>query len=259
MLTTTAMDIDEELVNRCLVLSVDESRTQTGEILAKQRGARSLDTFLAGEAAKQIRKLHQNAQRLLKPLRVFNPYSSQLTFPNHKTRLRRDHQKYLTLIDTVALLHQYQRPIHTADLQGEATDYINVEPSDIAIANGIAGEVLGRSLDELAPQTRNCLLLTNTFVRENSQATGVSRHAFRFTRRELRKSLSWTDFQVRTHLNKLVDMEYMIVHRGKQGRRFVYELLYGGEGHEGQPFLMGLIDPAKLKAPSTNPSSCITK
>jgi hypothetical protein len=259
MLTTTAMDIDEELVNRCLVLSVDESRNQTGEILAKQRGARSLDTFLAAESAKRIRKLHQDAQRLLKPLRVFNPYATQLTFPNHKTRLRRDHQKYLTLIDTVALLHQYQRQVFMREINGDLVEYINVEPSDIAIANGIAGEVLGRSLDELSPQTRNCLLLTNTFVRENSQSTDVSRHAFRFTRRELRKSLGWTDFQVRTHLNKLVDMEYMIAHRGKQGRCFVYELLYSGEGHEGQPFLMGLIDPAKLKTPCTATSSSITK
>ena len=251
MLTTTAMDIDEELVNRCLVLSVDESRTQTGDILAKQRGARSLDTFLAGEAAKQIRKLHQNAQRLLKPLRVFNPYSSQLTFPNHKTRLRRDHQKYLTLIDTVALLHQYQRPIHTAGIQGEATDYINVEPSDIAIANGIAGEVLGRSLDELAPQTRRLLMLLHGFVENEAKATGVSRHAFRFTRRDVRDSTQWSDFQVHKHLTRLVEMEYLVAHRGKRGSRFVYELLYRGEGHESQPFLMGLIDPAKLKAPPT--------
>jgi len=53
------------------------------------------------------------------------------------------------------------------------------------------------------------------------------------------------------HLNKLVDLEYLIGHRGKQGKRFVYELLYQGEGHEGQPFLMGLIDPAMLKAPAS--------
>ena len=28
-LTTTAIEIDEELLNRCLVLSIDEGRTQT--------------------------------------------------------------------------------------------------------------------------------------------------------------------------------------------------------------------------------------
>ncbi|KPF78510.1 DNA primase, partial [Novosphingobium sp. AAP93] len=36
-LTTTAIDIDEELMNRCLVLSVDESREQTRAIHAAQR------------------------------------------------------------------------------------------------------------------------------------------------------------------------------------------------------------------------------
>jgi hypothetical protein len=60
-------------------------------------------------------------------------------------------------------------------------------------------------------------------------------------------------------LKKLVDLEYVIVHRGRNGQRYVYELLYGGEGREGQPFLMGLIDPAKLKEPaSTTKTPSIT-
>ena len=257
MLTTTAMEIDEELVNRCMVLSVDESRGQTGAIQAKQREGRTIDAFQRDMVTRQVRKLHQNAQRLLKPLQVRNPYAPQLTFTNDKTRLRRDHQKYLTLIDCVALLHQHQRTVHVAEIDGESIEYINVEPSDIAVANGLAGEVLGRSLDELSPQTRNCLMLTHRFVNEQSKATGVSRHAFRFTRRDLREAIGWSDFQVRMHLGKLVELEYLIVHRGKQGRRFVYELLYSGEGREGQPFLMGLIDPAKLKSPATIASSSI--
>ena len=251
MLTTTAMEIDEELANRCLVLAVDESRSQTGAIQAKQRDSKLIDVLLKSELSSQLRKLHQNAQRLLKPIQVFNPYASQLTFPAHKTRLRRDHQKYLNLIDCIALLHQHQRPKHIKQLEGKAIEYINVEPSDIAVANGLAGEVLGRSLDELAPQTRTLLMLLHEFVRTESKASGVSRHAFRFTRRDVREATQWSDFQVHKHLTRLVELEYLVVHRGKQGRRFVYELLYGGEGHEGQPFLMGLIDPAKLRSPST--------
>ena len=38
-LTTTAAEIDEELLNRCLVLSVDEGRAQTQAIHAAQRAA----------------------------------------------------------------------------------------------------------------------------------------------------------------------------------------------------------------------------
>jgi hypothetical protein len=255
MLTTTAMEIDEELVNRCMVLTVDESRSQTGEILAKQRGSRSFDTFLAGEAADGLRKLHQNSQRLLKPLRVFNPYATQLTFPNNKTRLRRDQKKYLTLIDTIALLHQHQRTVHVAEIGGESIEYVNVEINDIAVANGIAGEVLGRSLDELSPQTRNMLGKLHDFVGSETKTLGLPRDAFRFTRRDVREATDWSDFQVHKHLTRLVELEYLVVHRGRHGRRFVYELLYDGQGHEGQPFLMGLIDPANLRSPATTTKS----
>ena len=188
MLTTTAMDIDEELVNRCLVLSVDESQSQTGAIQNMQRQSRSLEEFTARLASERIRKLHQNAQRLIKPYRILNPYASQLTFPVHKTRLRRDHEKYLTLIDTVALIHQYQRQVKLTEIDGETIEYIDVEPSDIAVANGIAGEVLGRSLDELSPQTRCLLQLLHEFVERESKANQVSRHAFRFTRRDVRET-----------------------------------------------------------------------
>ena len=255
MMTSTAMDIDEELVNRGLVLTVDESRNQTGDILSKQRDARMFETFVSGIAAERIQRLHQNAQRLLKPLRVFNPYASQLTFPTHKTRLRRDHQKYLTLIDTVALLHQYQRETYKVEIDGKTIEYINVEPSDIAVANGIAGEVLGRSLDDLSPQTRRLLMLLHEFVSRQSKADGVSGDAFRFTRRDVREATQWSDFQVHTHLSRLVELEYLIAHRGKRGSRFVYELLYRGEGHESQPFLIGLIDPSKLQEPPTTTTS----
>ena len=68
------------------------------------------------------------------------------------------------------------------------------------------------------------------------------------------RRLSGAITQLHRHLTRLVDLEYINVHRGKHGRRYVYELLYGGEGHEGQPFLMGLIDPAQLKTPCTTPS-----
>jgi DNA primase catalytic core len=42
-LTTTAIDLDEELQNRCLVLAVDEDRAQTQAIHKKQREAQTID------------------------------------------------------------------------------------------------------------------------------------------------------------------------------------------------------------------------
>ncbi|MGD9163946.1 MAG: CHC2 zinc finger domain-containing protein, partial [Chromatiales bacterium] len=156
-LTTTAIDIDEELMNRCLVLTVNESREQTQAIHAMQRQQQTLEGLLQNEDRKQLIQLHRNAQRLLRPLLVANPFAEQLTFIDDKTRTRRDHMKYLTLIRSIALLHQYQREVKTIIHNGQALEYIEVTLSDIEIANKLAHEVLGRTLEELPPQT--CALL----------------------------------------------------------------------------------------------------
>lgn len=154
MLTTTAIDVDEELLNRCLVLTINESREQTREIHARQRAKQTLAGLLAETDKQHITDLHRNAQRLLKPMQVVNPYANELTFMDDKTRTRRDHMKYLTLIRSIALLRQYQRPHKTVTHRGETLTYIEVTKDDIALANRIAHEVLGRTLDELPPQTR---------------------------------------------------------------------------------------------------------
>ena len=39
-------------------------------------------------------------------------------FPDAMTRTRRDHMKFLTLIQAVTLLHQHQREIKTSDEDG---------------------------------------------------------------------------------------------------------------------------------------------
>jgi post-segregation antitoxin (ccd killing protein) len=51
-LTTTAIDIDEELMNRCLVLTVNESREQTQAIHAMQRQQQTLEGLLQNEDKK---------------------------------------------------------------------------------------------------------------------------------------------------------------------------------------------------------------
>src|SRR2546429_5061417 len=79
-LTTTAIDLDEELQNRCLVLAVDEGRAQTQAIHKKQREAQTIEGLLARREREEILCVHQNAQRLLKPLFAANPYARELTF-----------------------------------------------------------------------------------------------------------------------------------------------------------------------------------
>jgi hypothetical protein len=246
-LTTTAIDIDEELLNRCLVLTVDEDREQTRAIHRLQRERQTLEGLLARHTRAALLKVHQDAQRLLRPLLVANPYARHLTFLDDRTRTRRDHVKYLTLIRTIALLHQYQRPVRTAPHRGEVVPYIEVTLDDIAVANRLAHQVLGRSLDELSPQTRRLLITLDAMVREACGRQEIKRQSFLFSRRDVRAFTGWTDFQVRTHLDKLVSLEYVLVHRGGRGQSYVYELLYDGQGQDGRPFLAGLIDVERLR------------
>ncbi|MGI8423082.1 MAG: hypothetical protein ACR2NO_03025, partial [Chloroflexota bacterium] len=252
-LTTTAIEVDEELLNRCLVLSVDEDREQTKAIHRLQRERQTLEGVLARQDRAAVLKVHQDAQRLLKPLLVANPYARHLTFLDDRTRTRRDHVKYLTLIRTVALLHQHQRPLKTVEHRGEVVPYIEVALDDIAIANALAHQVLGRSLDELAPQTRRLLLELDRLV--TVAAVDVTRHEVRFTRKDVRTFTGWGQTQLRVHLDRLVDLEYVATHHGKQGQGYVYELLYESQGQDGKPFLAGLIDVEALRVLATTDTS----
>ncbi len=241
-LTTTAIDIDEELLNRCLVLTVDESREQTQAIHRLQRDAETLEGLKRKLERDRILSVHRNAQRLLRQLHVVNPYAPQLTFLSDRTRTRRDHLKYLTLIRSIALLHQFQRPIQHRD----GIRYIEVELSDIEAANRIAHELLGRSLDELSPQTRHLLTLLTRKVEEWSREKGLERDQCLFTRRQVRQWSGWSEFQVRTHLNRLTSLEYLLPHHGGRGQSFVYELLFDGDADSPRPQFFGLLDPDTL-------------
>jgi len=243
-LTTTAIEVDEELMNRCLVLTVDEGREQTEAIHRLQRQKRTLAGLMARQDKTHLLDVHRNAQRLLRPLAVVNPYADQLTFLSDKTRTRRDHEKYLTLIDTIALLHQYQRPIQTLTNAGREIEYIEVTLADIAAANTLAHEALGRSLDELPPQTRRMLLLIQNMVGTMTQ-NGLPVADIRFSRRDVRDHSGWSDFQVKDHMRKLTELEYLLPHRGGRGQSFEYELLYDGDGGD-QSHLFGLLDVATL-------------
>jgi post-segregation antitoxin (ccd killing protein) len=219
-----AIDIDEELMNRCLVLTVNESREQTQAIHAMQRQQQTLEGLLQNEDRKQLIQLHRNAQRLLRPLLVANPFAEQLTFIDDKTRTRRDHMKYLTLIRSIALLHQYQREVKTVAHNGQALEYIEVTLADIEIANQLAHEVLGRTLEELPPQTYMLLKHIKAMVSMACKKQEMEQKDYRFSRRDIREHTGWSDGQLKIHCSRLTDLEYLLVHRGGRGQSIVVSL-----------------------------------
>lgn len=236
LLTTTCVDdIDYELLTRFMIITADESHEQTQRILARQRQARSLSGIMARRNNEQEQILHQNCQRLLKPIEIVNPYYDTLKFDHKSLIMRRRHLQYLCLIDAVTLLYQYQRPIKKAKDGNGEFEYIEVTKRDIEIANKIAKEVLVSCGDELVPPARN---LHKELIKmsENNGSHG-------FYRKDIRDYTGWNDYQVRTYLKQLIDLEYVgTITGGGKGNRCQYELLYRGNGNKP----MELLDPQTL-------------
>ena len=249
-LTTTSEHPDPELQNRCITLRVNESSDQTAEIHHRQRAS-----YLKNKSKRspdEIRALHKDEQRLLASLPVIMPWADQLTFRHDQTRMRRDNAKYLSLIASITLLHQHQRnviEINTSPQRKQVNQQLAIEATieDVELANRLVSETMGQSLDDLLPQTRQLLVLIDNWINQQAKQQKLSRNLVRFRQRQLRESFSWRDCQVRKHLKRLIELEYVLAHRTGHGNGKEYELLYDGQGRDGESFLLGLIDPAKLK------------
>ncbi len=224
MITTTAAEVEAETASRFLFLTIDESKHMTEAIHRKQREAETLEGLIKRKKSESITNKHHAAQRLLRPLAVVNPFAEYLTYPAGSLRTRRDHKKYLGLIRAVVFLHQYQRQVKKADIEGEPLEYIEVTLEDIAKANRLAHEVLGQSLDELARPSRTLLLGIHEMVEGIAEEETLPVNEVMFTRRMIREYMCWSDWQVKVHVKQLEELEYLLVRHGAKGRRYSYAL-----------------------------------
>ena len=250
MITTTYSEsFDYETYNRFIILTIDESIEQTKLILERQRMNESIEGLMLKKQRDKIRKLHHNAQRLLKPIEIANPYSKQLTFIDSVLRARREQPKYLGIIKAIALLRQYQKEIKTAAGVETAFEYIEVDLEDIEIANRIANDILGRSLDELSPPARRLLQEIRKLVNKIMEAEKTAQDRCIISRRDIREFTRWSDYQIRSHIRELEELEYLIPVSGCNGKRFTYRLVWDGEGSDGSKFMLGIINVDELQNP----------
>ena len=243
LLTTTEIDLDEELVSRCLVLTVDEGAAQTKAIHAVQRSRETLAGILARKDRDRIVRLHQNAQRLLKPVIVVNPFAERMAFADSRVRARRDQRKLLTLVRAIALLHQHQREPKLVEHEGERVEYIEATEGDVALAMRLLADVLPKPEDDLPPVTRNVLRAIEAFVAEKAKAQKVADAEVRFTLRELREHTGLGLTQAKTHLGRLIETEYVVSHR--TGRTFAYDMIRSGPDRWGR----GSVGPRSAPGP----------
>jgi DNA primase catalytic core len=220
--TTTRPDTDAETKSRYLLLSIDESPEQTKAILSAQRHRHTLSALVAKKERETILRRHHAFQRLLRPVAVVNPFEPLLGYGDERLTTRRDQPKYLNLILAVAFLHQMQRPVRHHPVLG---DYIEATLDDIAIANELATELFGASVDDLSAPSRNLAGLMADHVAAQAAQRRTSWDKVDFTRRGLREAIKWSDARLRIHLGELVNLEYIAPLCGGYGSTFRYRLL----------------------------------
>lgn len=230
--------IIEDLQNRALILILNATVEQTLAIHVRQRHARTLEGLRDRKRWQDDAVLLQNSQRLLRPLVVLNPLAGQLTFPSGAHRTRRDFDKYLTLIEAHALLNQFNRPVIETEIDGEIFECIQVTREDIKRVNPIARHIFAASLDDLGPITRKLLELIRELVKARCETEKIEPEDCVFSRRDVREYTKWSEDQVRRHMERLSQFEYLHSVAGRRGQLYLYRL----DAREEERF-DGLIDP----------------
>jgi len=191
---TTASSVNHENATRCFELSMDESPEQTQRIHERQRLLRTERGLELRRAGEEIARRHWNAQRLLEPLPVVIPFADRLTFPSAWMRTRRDHARFLNLIEVSAFLHQHQRERRGGAIVASLADY--------AAAYALAGQLLKETLTDLK----------TPLLRAYERIRGLSLNGDgAVSRREIREALAEPDSTVRRWLSELVELEYLAV------------------------------------------------
>jgi hypothetical protein len=230
---TTAASVNHENATRCFELTMDETEAQTQRIHERQRRMRTGAGLRMRAEAVAVTRRHWNAQRLLETLPVLIPFADKLSFPSSWMRTRRDHARFLNLIEVSAFLHQHQR-------ERSQEGAVVASLADYEAAYALAGEVLKETLTDLKRPLREALQRIQVLAAKGEGSV---------SRREVREALSVPDSTVRRWLAELVELEYLAQLGGECGK--------AGQGKavryrpvERQPAaceIAGLLSPAELR------------
>jgi predicted transcriptional regulator len=210
---TTQESIYEDNSNRSFLLYIDESAEQDQRIMNYQR------LISAGKINEQqehaSRDLLCNVQRVLKPVKVINPYAEFLELPQSVFKPRRTNSHYLQFIEAITFYKQFGRKEKVNEDTGEI--YIETTIEDIEEANELITEVLLRKSDTLTGTCRNHLENLKKYLEVNNQST--------FTNTEIRRNLRVKESTLRNYNNQLQLEGYIKKIKGKKGQTYHYEII----------------------------------
>jgi predicted transcriptional regulator len=210
---TTQESIYEDNSNRSFLLYIDESSEQDIRIMNYQRKAS------AGKLNEQdeisARELLKDVQRVLKPIKVINPFAEYLELPQSVFKPRRTNSHYLQFIEAITFYKQYQREQQVNEETGEV--FIETTIEDIQEANELIIEVLLRKSDTLTGAVRNHLESLKNYLEENKQTT--------FTSSEIRRKLRLKESTLRNYNKQLLLEGYLKKVKAEKGKMYHYEVI----------------------------------
>lgn len=222
--STTSPKQDAETKSRFILISLDETSEQTMRIIESQRTSETIEEILKQKQKEQIVDLHQNLQRLYQHVEVMIPKELDIEYQSNSLTARRDHPKYMALIKVIAFIHQFQRPVKEIEIGDEIIKVIEATDQDVKLAQELAKQLLAKNNEELSGPGKHLLKhLKEQQIQKIKE--GLSEGRITFTRRQVRETLKWTDYQARTYLKELIDLEYLVAISGKNGTLFRYKLV----------------------------------
>jgi DNA primase/DNA-binding MarR family transcriptional regulator len=207
---TTKEKLYEDNANRCILLYIDASKEQDKRITEYQALVASGETNRPREH--QVQQLFQHIQRVLKPVKVVNPFAKYIQLPEEVFKPRRTMTLLLGFIEAITFYHQYQREIKR-DKEGQP--YITTTPEDIAAAFALLKEVLFTKSDELTRATRSFLEYLKTYLKAEGKAS--------FAAKEIRAALRIPPSSLKRYLMELERYGY-VKGVGNRYRNYAYTI-----------------------------------
>lgn len=209
---TTQESMYEDNANRSFLIYLDESKEQDKKVMHYQRLLSAGKINL--EEEHKTKNFLQNVQRVLKTVKIINPYAEYLEIPDEVLKPRRSNAHYLGFIEAVTFYHQYQRYEHVDTETGEI--HIETTLEDIEIANAMMKDILLRKSDELNKATRSYFEHLKAYLKTENKTM--------FSTKEIRSALRTNPSSQKRYMLLLLANNYIKKVKGKKERGFVYEV-----------------------------------
>lgn len=210
---TTNTQIYEDNANRSFLLHVDESPEHAEQVMYYQRRQQA---GLINDAEQNTwRHLLRNVQRLLRPVKVINPYAIELDIPQCVFKKLRTNMHYLRLIEIITFYHQRQRA-WKKDKSGVA--YIESTLQDIEWANYLIKESLLRKSDELSGQMRQ-------FFEGLKRLAAISGEHRSIYAKQIREQFRMHPMKTNRYLRELEQRGYLQQTGGNRKTGYEYEII----------------------------------